>query len=99
MIMDRWNVQRSVYTNTYSNTASPADTALTGKGDLTQTTVTMRNGSENSYKLDIETGLNLENFSSRIVLGAGWFNPGTASNSYQQVVTTRRGWTTRSRIG
>lgn len=87
MIVDQWNVHRTVYTNTYSNTASPSDATLTDKGNLTETTFTMRNDSENSYKIDLEAGFDLDTFSSRIVLGAGWFNPGSASNSYQEVVT------------
>ena len=87
MIMDQWNIQQTSYTNTYSNATSVADTALTNKGNLTDLTINMRDGSENSYKLDIEAGIDAGSFSSRMVLGAGWYNPGSASNSYQQVVT------------
>lgn len=87
LLVDRWTVQSVDYTNTYSNTAAPSDASLTSKGDLTQTDIAMNNASDNGYRLDLEAGLNIGSIQSKVVLGAGWYNPQAANSTYSQTVT------------
>jgi len=87
MAMDTWRVEYLDYTNNYSNTAAPAPSTLSSKDRRTERTVHMRDSSENSYKVDLEAGLDLGNFVSRIVLGLGWYYPGSANNVYRETQT------------
>lgn len=87
MAMDLFSIESLAYTNTYSNTAAASEAALTSKGNRTEKTGRMRANSENSYLLDIEAGLRFGDIESRIVLGTGWYSPGSGSNSHEQILT------------
>ena len=75
MALDRWAIESVGYTNTYTNTADVSDASLTTRGNRTETVVSMRDDSDNNYRLDAEAGLTLGNAKSRLVLGLGWYYP------------------------
>ena len=84
--IDHWSFESVSYTNTYTDTAEIADAALTTRGDRTEIVASMQDNSTNSYELDVEAGLTFGDLMSRVVLGAGWYNPLSANNTYEETV-------------
>ena len=91
LAMDAYRINRVKYSNEYTNTAAPTDATLSAKGNRTDTSVHMRASSENSYKIDVEAGLDTGAFQSRMVLGAGWFYPGSGNNIFEEIETVYSG--------
>ncbi len=57
------------YTNTYSNTAAPTEASLTAKGQRIETVNKLLSNNENDIALDLEFGMNTQDFVTKVSLG------------------------------
>jgi len=86
MVINNWDIATKSFTDTYSNTNAPTESALTSKGNLTETTTQLRSYENNTLAFELEAGLNMGNFTSRFGLG-GSINNQFGPQQSQQTVT------------
>ncbi|MDC7225404.1 MAG: hypothetical protein PQJ61_01420 [Spirochaetales bacterium] len=85
--VDFYNYKNLAYTDTYSNTASPTDATLTTRGDQTETIDSLLDNDRNIIALDVEFGMDSDDFLTRVVLGLEANNIRFSSSAHTVTVT------------
>lgn len=90
-IHNRYGAVLQDYTNSYSDTASPSDSTLTSKGNLTDTEINLLGDADNAVSIEIEFGLAPGVFGATGSLGVSLANLIGTADVWRETVHTYSG--------